>query len=155
MWTVSMIILTPILMFISNVGASGGEQKPLITLATMIVVTLYGLTTLSISSAIIFRHWFKRNWWYVFVIAITIIPTAMDIWDNYSTNPYSFSETTQEINGDTVLTKTEFYNESDFKKIRSISFWGNNKKDSIWVTYSDKGDIIKRETYLNDTLVTK
>jgi hypothetical protein len=155
LWTVSMVVLTPICMFISNIGASGGEQKPLTTLVTMILVTLYGLTILSISTAIIFRQWFKKNWWFVFVIALTIIPTAKDLWDNNSKYSYSFRETTEEINGDTIVTKTEFYNESDFKKIRSIRIWKNSKKDSIWVTYSETGDIIKQETYHNDILVTK
>jgi hypothetical protein len=122
-WTVSMILLTPLFMFISNISASGGEQKPLTTLATMIVVTFYGLTILSISTAIIFRQWFKRNWWFSIVIALTIIPTAKDMWGNYSKNPYSFSEVNTHINGNEIKTKTEYYD--DFKTIRSISIWKN------------------------------
>lgn len=154
-WTALMIVLTPIFMFISNIGASGGEQKPLTTLATMILVTLYGLTILSIATAIIFRQWFKKNWWFIFVIVLTIIPTAKDLWDSNSKYSYSFNKVTQEINGDTIVTKTEFYNESNFTKIRSISIWKNNKRDSTWVTYSETGGIIKQERYRNDSLVTE
>lgn len=152
-WTVLMIVLTPILMFTSNIGASGGEQKPLTTLATMIVVAIYGAAIITVLTPFVFRQWFKKNWWFNFVIILTIIPAAFDTWDKYSQSPYSVYETTQEINGDTIVTKTEYYDGNDFKKIRSISFIKNNKKDSTWVTYSDKGKIIKQETYRNDTLV--
>lgn len=154
-WTALMVVLTPILMYTSNIGASGGEQKPLTTLATMIVVALYGSAIFSVLTPFLFRQWFKKNWWFSFVIILTIIPVAYDMWDKYSQSPYSFSETTQEINGDTIVTKTEYYDGSDFKKIRSISYMKNNKKDSTWVTYSDKGKVLKQETYRNDTLVKK
>lgn len=155
LWTVSMIVVTPILMYISNIGASGGEQKPLTTLATMIIVAIYGAAILSVLTPFLFRQWFKKNWWFSFVIILTIIPAANDTWDKYSQSPYSVSETTQEINGDTIMTKTEYYDGSEFKKIRSISFTKNNKKDSTWITYSDEGKVIKQATYRNDTLVIK
>lgn len=47
-WTVAMFVLTPVFMFISNVGASGGEQKPLTTLVNMLIVTIYGAAIFSI-----------------------------------------------------------------------------------------------------------
>jgi hypothetical protein len=152
-WTISMVVLTPIFMYISNIGASGGEQKPLTTLATMINATLYGAAIISISTAIIFRQWFKRNWWYVFVIAITIIPTALDIWDNHSKIPYGFSEVRTNVNGNEIMTKTEYYD--DFNTIRSVSIWKNSKKDSVWKTFSKDGEIISQQTFKNDTLVEK
>lgn len=153
MWTVLMIVLTPIFMFISNIGASGGEQKPLTTLATMIVATFYGLTILSISTAIIFRQWFKKNWWFVFVIALTIIPTAKDLWDKNFKDYYSSSETNTNVNGNDIKTKTEYYDQ--FKTIRSISIWKNGKRDSVWRTFSKDGKIINEQTFNNDTLVKK
>jgi hypothetical protein len=155
MWTVSMLVLTPVFMFISNIGASGGEQKPLTTLVTMINVTIYGAAIFSVLTPFLFKQWFKKNWWFVLVIVGTLVPVVRLMKDKLTADPYSFSETTQEINNDTIVTKSEYYDGSDFKKIRSISYWKNNKKDSTWVTYSDKGMVIKRETYRNDTLIKK
>src|SRR5690348_14599521 len=86
-WIVSMIILTPIFMYISNIGASGGEQKPLTTLVTMTVVTIYGAAIFSILTPYLFRQWFKKNRWFIFVIILTVIPTVYDIWDKHFRNP--------------------------------------------------------------------
>ncbi len=151
LWTVSMIILTPVFMYISNIGASGGEQKPLITLATMIVVAIYGAAIFSILTPLLFRQWFKKNWWFSFIIVLTIIPAVYDLWDKHSQSPYSSSEINTNINGDEIMTKTEYYD--DFKTIRSISIWKNNKRDSIWEVFSKDGEVLKKQTFHNDTVV--
>lgn len=152
-WTVSMIVLTPIFMFISNIGASGGEQKPLTTLATMIVVTIYGASILSILTPFLFRQWFKRNRGFSFVIALTLIPVIIDMRYIYSISPYSSSEVNASVNGNEIKTKTEYYD--DLKTIRSISIWKNDKKDSVWKKFSKEGKIIKEQIFSNDTLVEK
>lgn len=108
MWTVSMLVLTPVFMFVSNIGASGGEQKPLTTLATMVSVTIYGAAIFSTLTPFVFRQWLKKNWWFAFVILGTLVPVARLMKDKLTTGPYSFSETTQEINGDIIVTKTEY-----------------------------------------------
>ena len=152
-WTVSMIILTPVCMYISNIGASGGEQKPLTTLTTMIVVAIYGAAIFSILTPLLFRHWFKKNWWFSFVIILTIIPASYDIWDRHSRSPYSSSEINTNVNGYEITTKTEYYD--DFKTIRSISIWKNKKRDSVWKVFSKEGRITNQQTFHNDTLLTK
>ena len=152
-WTVSMIILTPVFMYISNIGASGGEQKPLTTLATMIVVGIYGAAIFSILTPLLFRQWFKKNWWFSFVIILTIIPAAYDIWDKHSQSPYSLSETNDNVNGNEIMTRTEYYD--DFKTIRSVSFWKNDKRDSVWKVFSKDGKIINEQIFRNDTLLSK
>jgi hypothetical protein len=152
-WTVSIIILTPVFMYISNIGASGGEQKPLTTLATMIVVTIYGVAIFSILTPLLFRQWFKKNWWFSFVIILTVIPAAYDIWDKHSRSPYSSSEINNNVNGDEITTRTEYYD--DFKTIRSVSIWKNNKQDSVWKVFSKEGGIINQQIFCNDTLLTK
>ncbi len=81
LWTISMIVLTPILMYVSNIGASGGEQKPLTTLATMIIVSIYGAAILSIMAALLYTQWIKKNWWFAFIIILTIIPVIFDLLD--------------------------------------------------------------------------
>jgi antitoxin component YwqK of YwqJK toxin-antitoxin module len=48
--------------------------------------------------------------------------------------------------------KIQYYG-TDLKKIRSISFTLNNKKDSVWTTYAEDGSIIKQEKYKADTLI--
>jgi hypothetical protein len=152
-WTVSMIILTPVFMYISNIGASGGEQKPLTTLATMIVVGIYGAAIFSLLTPLLFRQWFKKNWWFSFVIILTVIAATYDIWDKHLQSPYSFSEINNTVNGDEITTKTEYYD--DFKTIRSISIWKNKKRDSLWAVFSKEGRIINQQTFRNDTLLTK
>jgi hypothetical protein len=152
-WTVSMLILTPVCMYISNIGASGGEQKPLTTLAQMIVVSVYGAAIFSIFASLLYRQWFKKNWWFSFIIVLTIIPVAYDISDRLSRSPYSSTQTNIIIDGDEIMTKTEYYD--DFKKIRSISIWKNNKRDSVWKVFSKDGAIINRQTFHNDTLLAK
>jgi magnesium-transporting ATPase (P-type) len=152
-WIVFMMILTPVCMYISNIGASDGEQKPLTTLATMFVVAIYGAAIFSIVTPLLFRHWFKKNWWFSFVIILTIIPVAYDFWDKHSRSPYSSSDINTNINGDEIRTKTEYYD--DFKTIRSISIWKNNKRDSVWKVFSNEGGIINQQTFRNDTLLEK
>lgn len=149
-----MIILTPVFMYVSNIGASGGEQKPLTTLATMIVVTIYGAAIISVLTPFLFKEWFKKNWWwFCFIIGIAIFPTIKDIWEKHSQSPYASSEINTTINGNEIRTKTEFYD--DFKTIRSVSFWKNGQKDSVWKTFSREGKIIEQQTFNNDTLVHK
>jgi cell division protein FtsW (lipid II flippase) len=75
-WILLMMVLTPIFMYISNIGASGGEQKPLITLGHMMVITIYGAPVVSVLSSLLYRKWFTRNWWFIFIIILTIITTV-------------------------------------------------------------------------------
>ena len=152
-WIISMIVLTPIFMYISNIGASGGEQKPLTTLSTMTVVAIYGAAIFSILTPFLFRQWFKKNQWFIFVVILTVIPAVYDIWDKHFRNPYSSIEMSKNVNGHEITTKTEYYD--DFKTIRSISIWKNNKRDSVWTVFSKEGRIITQQTFRNDTLLTK
>jgi hypothetical protein len=152
-WIVFMVVLTPVFMFISNIGASGGEQKPLTTLATMIVVTIYGAAMLSVLTSLLYSQWFKKHWWFSIVIILTIIPVAKDLWDKCLKDPYSSSEINTKVNGDEITTKTEYYD--DIKTIRSISVWKNNKRDSVWKVFSKEGEIINQKAFRNDTLLTK
>ena len=152
-WAMLMIMLTPILMFVSNIGASGGEQKPLTTLATMIAVTIYGSALFSIVTPFIYRQWFRQNLWFSFIILLTLTPVAKLIYDDISRSPYISSEQLTRVGNDEISVKTEFYD--DFKTIRSISYWKNEKRDSVWKVFSKDGQIIKQQTFRNDTLIDK
>ncbi|MEX6690065.1 hypothetical protein QTN47_21330 [Danxiaibacter flavus] len=152
-WTVLMIMLTPVFMYISNIGASGGEQKPLVTLATMIEVTVYGAAIFSLLTPFVFKLWFKKNWYFVFVILFILIPVAIDVWDRYFKTYYNTSETNTAVNGAEIKTTIEYYDE--FKTVRSISIWKNNKRDSVWKIFSKNWQIKKQQIYRNDTLISE
>ena len=72
-----MFVLTPFTMYVSNIGASGGEQKPLITLAYMINITIYGAAIISILTSCFYRRWLKKNWWFILIIILTVIPVII------------------------------------------------------------------------------
>jgi hypothetical protein len=152
-WTVTMIVLTPILMVLFENGASGGEQKAFTTLATMIVVTIIGAAAISILTPFLFREWFKKNLIVaIIVILATAIPSISFLWLRYFQNPYSFIEKTRQINGNTIDIKEEYYDLEE-KQLRSVSFYKNGNKDSVWTTYDKSGKIIEQKTYKGDILV--
>ncbi len=122
-----MLILTPILMYTSNIGHSGGEQKPLTTLAAMLTTIVICSPIICIGSALLFRQWFKQNWWFSIFIILTIVPALVFIKEEYFENKYSYEQKSEEINGYILNSKIEYYNLKQ-KKIRSISFWKNNKR---------------------------
>ncbi|TKK64068.1 hypothetical protein FC093_23380 [Ilyomonas limi] len=152
-WTMLIIVLTPILMFVSNFGKSGGYQSPLTTLGAMIIIALYGAAILSLATPFIYRQWFRQNLWFGFIILLTLAPVARLIYDDLTRSPYASAETFTRIGNDEITTKTEFYDDS--KKIRSVSFWKNDKRDSVWKVFSKDGQIIKQQSFHNDTLIDK
>lgn len=152
LWITSMILLTPIFMIISNMGASCGEQKPLTTLAEMIVVTSYGAAIISLLTPFFYTDWFKRNWkWFCVITLLFVFATVKDILDKNSQSTYSSTDIKTIVNGEEIRTKTEYYD--DFKTVRSIQIWKSNKKDSLWQTFSRDGKIIKEQRFNKDLLV--
>ena len=71
-WMLLMIVLTPVLMITSEIGASGGEQKALIMLAKMINIAIYGAAILSLGLPFFFSKWFKNNLWFSIVIIVLL-----------------------------------------------------------------------------------
>ncbi len=152
-FTFIMVVLTPILMYTFDVGASGGEQKPLSTLSSMIEVFVYG--TALICSSILLFYWkrVKKNWWFIILLVLTLLPALDFLWQNLHI-PYGVETTSFESQGSLVKKKTEFYNLTK-QQIRSVSFWKNGKKDSVWIIYSESGQIISQNIYRNDSLIVK
>ena len=153
-WTLLMVVLTPILMYTSNIGASGGEQKPLTTLVTMPILTLIGATIISIVTPFIFRTWSKSNKWFIVLAVLFSILTAIFIYQYYFETPYSYVEKNREINGNKIEIKTEYYDDEN-KVIRSISFWKNGKRDSTWTVLSKEGKTISEKVYKDDQLIKR
>jgi hypothetical protein len=152
-WTVTMIVLTPILMVVSEIGASGGEQKAFTTLGNMIIVTIIGASVLSIVTPFLFKQWFKKNIITAIVIILsTAVPSFSFLWIRFFKNPYGFIETTEQVDGNTIETKKEYY-DMDKRQLRSVSYYKNELKDSIWATYNKQGEIIQQKTYKNNKII--
>lgn len=153
-WTLLMVVLTPILMYTSNIGASGGEQKPLTTLATMPILTLIGASIISIVTPFLFRTWSKSNIWFIILMVLFSILTTVFIYQYYFETPYSYVEKNREIDGNKLEIKTEYYDDEN-KVIRSVSFWKNGKRDSTWTVLSKEGKIISEKVYKDDQLIKR
>jgi|GEM_PF-3556885 hypothetical protein len=135
---------------------AGGEQRPLTFLVESFKIAAYGIMLLSIVGfAFFYKNWSKLYW--VFSLFFLLIGTFYIFRSNGKTIPYGFDEATYQINGSTLKCKTEFYGQDSeaIRKIRSISFWKDNKKDSVWVTYSENGKVLEEKRYKNDTLVSR
>ena len=61
-WILIILVVTPVRMYISNIGHSDGEQIPIGVLAEMLFIASIGVTVLSIVTPFLFQKWFKSNW---------------------------------------------------------------------------------------------
>ena len=150
-WTTIMVVLTPILVYTSSIGSSGGEQKPLTTLVTMPILTLIGAAIIGLVTPFIFKTWLKSNKWFIVLTILFSILTTIFIYQYYFETPYSYVEKNRKINGNKIETKTEYYDDEN-KIIRSNSFWKNGKKDSTWTVFSKDGKMISEKVYKDGQL---
>ena len=153
-WTIIMAVITPILVYTSSIGSSGGEQSPLTTLASMPALTLIGATIICLVTPFIFKTWLKSNKWFIALTILFSILTTLFTWQYYFETPYSYVEKNREIDGDKFEIKTEYY-DNDNKAIRSVSIWKNGKRDSIWTVLSKDGKVISENVYKDDQLIRK
>ena len=147
LWTITMLVLTVISTVLSGIGASGGEQRPFRTFVFMLLLTASGAAIISASIPFMYRQWFRENLLAgILLIVLTVIPVLGFIWvANFETSYYSV-ESTRYVGGDTIEIKKEFYDDEE-RRLRSISYWINGQKDSIWTTYDREGKIIKQKVY--------
>ena len=142
------IVIIPIL-FATTVG---GEQKPLTFLVYLLLTAIYGTLILSIITPFFYFNWFKK-YWYINLLAFIISGYYIVKYQRGKAKiEYGFKEETEYIGNDKIKIVKEYYSFSP-EKIRSESFWKNEKKDSIWTIYAKDGSIISREKYKNDILV--
>ena len=117
-------------------------------------VTAYGIFILSILTGALYFRWLKKFWFIsLMFFLLSGFYIAQDIRRKTET-PYSFNEKTESIKGVEIKIKREYYSLNP-EKIRSINYLKNEKKDSIWTTYSEEGNIIKQEKYKDDTLINR
>ena len=81
-----MIVITPIYCFVPFLGATSGDNNPLTRGTTMLEIAFYGAAILSIFTSFMFRQWFRQHWRFAFIILLTLIPVAYDIWDRHFKN---------------------------------------------------------------------
>ncbi len=151
-WSVASIVISVLTIYNSGTSA-GGEQITLTTIANFPFLFITGATIITIFSLFFYREWLRTHKWFYVLFVFILIPVMFMINENTS-NHYSFIENNDIVNGDNITRRTQYYN-LDSKKVRSVQFFKNKKKDSVWTTYSNGGAIIKIQVFRNDTLISE
>lgn len=149
-WVVGCIVFALIVMIILGKTTPGGEQAPLTFLGKFIHVIIYGALILSILTIFLFSKWSKKYW---IVQAASISVCCFLIFAGWKNSVHVKYLTTSV---DTIIGSREYtkqYEYYDNQSLRSISFFYDGKKDSIWTTYSPSGNIISRLRYREDSLI--
>jgi len=96
--------------------------------------------------------WFRKHWYinlaFLFISSIYLFQDLRSSGENI----FGFDEKTKTVDGSEVRIRTEYYSVTP-KKIRSLSYWKDGKKDSVWVTFSEDGKIIVKQVFKNDKLI--
>lgn len=154
-WIVVIIVLGLISGIVANSNASGGEQKLFTYVAYSIAIALIGVVLINIGTLFFFTAQSKRNrlfsLGFIVVSLILLLPLFKGV---VSRSQYNVIEKTRYIGSDKIDIKIEYYSSNNTSRIiRSESFWKNGKKDSVWTTYGENGNIIKQEKYNNNQLI--
>jgi hypothetical protein len=126
-----------------------GAQAPLDFFGRFIYIVIYGILALSILIIFLFRKWSKENVG-THVALISICCFALVAGARNTTREYSFTNVDTLIAGREYTKLYEYY---DNGSLRGISFFYNQKKDSIWTIYSESGNILSRKRYKEGTLI--
>ena len=125
----------------------GGEQLPLVFLMNSIIIAAYGILSISILSTIIYFKSIRRFWltslFFGLIAAIYIINDAKMRYVSYSC-----IESCDSISGYEIKSKKEFYSLNP-DILRSVSYWRNGERDSIWRIYDKTGKVIEEHKYGN------
>jgi len=149
-WVVGCLVFALIVMIILAKTTPGGEQAPLTFLGKFIYVIIYGLLILSILTIFLFGKWSKK-YWIVQAAAISLCCFLLISGKVNSVGTgYSFTRVDTIIGSKEYIKQYEFY---DNRSLRSISFFYNNKKDSIWTIYSESGKVTSSMRYKEGSLV--
>jgi hypothetical protein len=128
----------------------GGEQAPLNFLGKFIYVIVYGLLILSILTIILFRKWSKKYW----IVQAAAIALCCYLIVAGGRNGLGAGYSLKRV--DTIIGSKEYIKQYEYygnRSLRGISFFYDNKKDSIWTKYSESGKIISSLRYKEDTLI--
>lgn len=149
-WCAIVLTIGALVGIISNQNASGGEQMLLTSLSYSIIISLIGVLFINIMSIFFYRNTFRSTIIYSKILAIITLIILIVLFNAFFGEHFNFSETVIIQGSDRILIKTEYYDEIDEKaRVRSLSYWKNGRKDSIWTTYAKDGSIISIVVYKN------
>ena len=153
-WIAVAITITLILIIFYAKFTPDSDQMPLQVVPEMIIITAGGLLIIIIATAIFNISWVKKNWF----ISLIIVGICFELfYQRYKSviHPLRYATADEVIlnNGKSYLKKTEFY-DNEGQRVRSVAFYYNNKRDSIWTTYSGQGQILRQSVYRNDSLIS-
>jgi hypothetical protein len=149
-WVVGCVVFALIKMIILVETTTGGDQAPLEFLGNFIYIVIYGIIALSILIIVLYTKRSKEYWIMPVVIIFLCCLLLFAGWENSSHAIYSFTRVDTVIGGKEYIKQYEYY---DSRSLRGISFFYNNKKDSIWTVYSESGKVISSLRYKEDTLI--
>jgi len=149
-WILIIILLGIIVIPILSIGTSGGEQKPYILMESFMVVLIYGLLFLSFIISILYWNWYKKYWYINVSIFLFCFLLLFNVyWDNKEETYYQ--DETKYFGNDELFIRKEYGVKNN--QIISIKYWKNDRKDSTWIFYDKKGNIVEERFYQNDSLV--
>jgi hypothetical protein len=149
-WVAGCSVFALTVMVILGKTTPGGEQAPLTFLGKFIYVIVYGLLILSILTIFLFRKWSKKYWIIQAILISLCCYLIVSGERNNADAAYSFTRVDTTIGNKQYIKQYEYY---DNRSLRSISFFYNNKKDSIWTIYSESGKVISSLRYKEGSLV--
>jgi hypothetical protein len=151
-WVMAVIVINVIVLPILFYNTVGGEQNSLIFLMNSLKTGAYGLFILCLIIPFVKYGWFKKFWYINFTFVLISGTYLVQDLKSAHKRDFSFDEEAKTTEGNDIKMKTEYYSYT-LKKIRSLSYWKNGKKDSIWLTFSEDGTIIGQQKFRNDTLI--
>lgn len=145
-WLAITVTATLIYVVVLGLSTSGGQQKPFIFIGKVIPVIVYGILFIGVVTIPFYSSWVKKHW---YVNLFFIIGSLIFIFINLkqgNKSPYYIEKKNLVINGKIIEQIIEYY-DSKFQKVRSVSFYINGGKDSIWTVFSRNGEIISQEKF--------
>jgi len=138
-WVAGCSVFALTVMVILGKTTPGGEQAPLTFLLILSILTIF-----------LFRKWSKKYWIIQAILISLCCYLIVSGERNNADAAYSFTRVDTTIGNKQYIKQYEYY---DNRSLRSISFFYNNKKDSIWTIYSESGKVISSLRYKEGSLV--
>jgi glucan phosphoethanolaminetransferase (alkaline phosphatase superfamily) len=153
-WLAALVIAGLIIIPILFATTTAGEQKPLTFLVYLWLMALWGTVILAVITPFFYFTWFKKYW---LINLLLFLFAAYYVSKGHLHNAgieYSFKEKTEMIDNREIRTVKQYYS-FDPERIRSVSYWKDGKKDSVWTVYSESGTIISETQYEGGRLIKK
>lgn len=147
-WFCSVLGIGVVLAVLRESNSHGGEQKLLTTLVYTYIIDTAGVLLLVLASIFTRFQWFKRYIVANILIIVLCLVQLYPIMKYWTTPSYASISESFTLNNNSWEITTEYYDNSH-ERIRSVSFFKNTLKDSVWTTFSKTGEIISKTMYKN------